>query len=197
MYRKIFMKSNVRSKRHLEQTRKRTALLPKIAFTLISSLLLSSLANAVCESVAESTPNGELQDNGDGTVIDSTTGLMWKQCSEGQENDAACTGSVSAYSWQEALQILETLNTNGGFAGHSDWRLPNIKELRSIVEVACHTPAINSVRFPNTPATNYWSSTASFDDTENAWRVEFADGESNASRSGRNSVYAVRLVRGG
>ncbi len=162
---------------------------------LVFSLLLSGLSQASCENITLSTPNSRLIDNGDNTITDMATTLMWKQCSEGQANDGTCSGSASDHTWQSALQIPQALNTGGGFAGHSDWRLPNIKELRSIVEVACQGPAINEIRFPNTSARNYWSSTLSVDNTSNAWRVEFDKGETSASRSARSSLYLVRLVR--
>ena len=159
------------------------------------SLLLSSLSNGVCENITQSTPDSRLIDNGDSTISDHATGLMWKQCSEGQSSDSACSGNFSTHNWQEALQVASTLNAAAGFAGFNDWRLPNIKELRSIVEMACHTPAINSNRFPNSDSGNYWSATASISNTNNAWRIEFGDGETSDSRDSRTNSYAVRLVR--
>jgi hypothetical protein len=59
---------------------------------------------------------------------------MWMRCALGQNwNGATCTGSGQAYTWQAALQAAE----GSSFAGYSDWRLPDIKELSSIVEQAC------------------------------------------------------------
>lgn len=56
------------------------------------------------DSISASTPDSQLLDNGDGTVTDSKTGLMWKKCLEGVEDDNCETGSVSPFTWQEALQ---------------------------------------------------------------------------------------------
>ena len=61
-------------------------------------------------------------DNGDGTVTDSATGLMWTK-----------RDSDKAMNWQQALKYAEELN----YAGYSDWRLPNAKELHSIVDYTC------------------------------------------------------------
>ncbi len=62
-------------------------------------------------------------DNGDGTVTDSKTGLTWMRCAMGQTwSGTTCTGWDGMYTWDQA----RTLNTT--FAGHSDWRLPTIRE---------------------------------------------------------------------
>ncbi|GAB5556848.1 MAG: hypothetical protein SchgKO_10610 [Schleiferiaceae bacterium] len=61
----------------------------------------------------------QFSDNGDGTITDSATGLMWQQADDG-----------NTYDWQDALDYAENLS----LAGHSDWRLPNAKELQSIVD---------------------------------------------------------------
>jgi hypothetical protein len=136
-----------------------------------------------------------LVDDGDGTITDTATSLIWRQCSEGQANDTSCTGSALTYTWQQALQIPQTLNTSGGFAGHTDWRLPNLKELRSIVEEACYSPSINSTRFPNTPSSHFWSASASASGSSHAWDVGFDGGYS--SYGNRSGSKRVRLVRGG
>jgi len=61
-------------------------------------------------------------DNGDGTITDNATGLMWAQ------NDSGTTQN-----WQAALAYVETLN-NANHLGHNDWRMPDIKELQSILD---------------------------------------------------------------
>ncbi|HET6495102.1 MAG TPA: DUF1566 domain-containing protein, partial [Thermoleophilia bacterium] len=61
-------------------------------------------------------------DNGDGTITDSATGLMWSQ-----------TDSAEGMNWKAALAWVQTKNAED-YLGHSDWRLPNVKELQSIVD---------------------------------------------------------------
>ena len=124
---------------------------------------------------------------------------MWKRCHEGLSGPDCATRPTSGsrntrYIWDEALQLVETLNGNGGFAGYTDWRLPNIKELASIVEVQCIYPAINTTVFPAT-ANGYWSASPFPDLTSTAWSVGFSSGHvAPADMIVENSV---RLVRGG
>ena len=90
-------------------------------------------------------------DNGNGTVTDNLTGLMWKKCSEGQNNDSTCSGTALIYTWEDALTQCENLS----FAGYTDWRLPNKRELFSIVHFGTYAPAINTTYFPNTQSALY------------------------------------------
>lgn len=99
----------------------------------------------------------DFQDNGDGTVTDLATGLMWQKADDGQ-----------TYLWEDALAYAEDLE----LAGYSDWRLPNAKELQSIVDytrspATSDSPAIDPV-FQCTPITDeggnsnygfYWTGT--------------------------------------
>lgn len=138
----------------------------------------------------ETTPAAEFVDNEDGTVTDTTTGLMWMQCSVGQIwVEGACTGDASELNWQEALQSAHGLT----FANQSGWRLPNIKELASLTERNCVRPSINAGLFPATPPDDFWTSTPSVTDGERAWVVAFFN-SSNAIRHKNLFVFA-RLVR--
>ena len=108
--------------------------------------------------IRESSPTSSWVLHSNGTAVDRQTGLMWKRCREGQSLDSAgsCTGIVAQVTWQQALQTARTSQ----FAGYSDWRLPNIKELRSIIEDRCNSPALNITVFPITGYFNVvWSST--------------------------------------
>lgn len=72
----------------------------------------------------------DFTDNGDGTVTDNATGLMWSQDDSG---DGANTGPRSGMTWEDALAWIEQKNTEN-WLGHDDWRLPNAKEMQSILD---------------------------------------------------------------
>ncbi len=165
---------------------------------LMIGLVISNTSLAVCrdqEDIPASTPDSQLQDNGDGTVTDGKTDLMWKQCSEGLEGADCATGAATTHTWDNALQTPSILNASVGFAGYTDWRLPNVKELHSILEEQCSNPAINSSSFPNTVSSNYWTGTAGADNSSGAWHVNFDFGK--AYFVNRSNIRYVRLVRGG
>jgi hypothetical protein len=138
------------------------------------------------------TPSSDFIDNGDGTVTHKLTGLVWMRCSMGQTWDKAttsCTGTVATYTYAQAIALTNT------FAGKSDWRLPNIAELRTIVERENINPAINTTLFPNTPADSFWSSSPSAYNSSNGWFVDsIGGGFDYVIKSNYN---AVRLVRAG
>jgi hypothetical protein len=138
-------------------------------------------------------------DNGDGTVTDNSTGLTWEK-----KTDANVDIN---YTWQGALDYVVSLNAmNGGagFAGHNDWRLPNIKELLSTLDYSRSNPPIDPAYGPTRGVSNfaaYWSSTswAGYLPEGNAWAVEFADRYSNPYGVlifGKGSALHARAVRG-
>jgi hypothetical protein len=155
------------------------------------------LAQTCKSSITDKTPNSRYTVNNDGTVSDSKTRLMWAQCSQGQtwaSNGGAgsCSGTVSTHTWQAALTTAEAVT----LAGHSDWRLPNIKELSSLVAINCADPAINATIFPSTPLSSYfWSGSPSADDSSRAWSVYFDYGYGGYYN--KSASYGVRVVRDG
>ena len=79
-------------------------------------------------------------DNGDGTITDNTTGLMWQK----KSSDVAIHSRNTTYNWADAFAVhIAGRNAGAGFAGHTDWRLPNIKEVQSIVNYATGSPAVS------------------------------------------------------
>ena len=167
-------------------------------FFLLLSLGAGTVRAQICkpESIPASTPDSQLQDNGDGTITDTKTGLMWKQCAEGRSGSDCASGSAESIDSQEALQRAQTVNHSGGFAGFSDWRVPNIKELSSLVEHQCTDPAINLVRFPNTPIATFWSASIMASSVgPGAWSVDFDSGYTYWND--KYSNYQLRLVRSG
>lgn len=157
----------------------------------------------LCENnIPASNPDAVYTDHGNGTVTDTRTGLMWKQCVEGLSGEECQTGSAQLFTWYDALAQAEVST----FAGYTDWRLPNIKELTGLVEDCRINPAININRFPNTPLfytqniTNtviyQWSGSPVTNLSLSAWVVHFGPGVVYRTLRGFHP-HAARLVRGG
>jgi len=159
---------------------------------------LKAIAVQTCDpNVLPTAPDSRFQDNGDGTVTDFYTGLMWQRCSIGDTYADCLAYPVSKFMWNSALLLAPNLNQIGGFAGYTDWRLPNIKELRSLIEFACINPAMNINVFHVNPGT-YGSSSPMRSNSYGVWGVNFDTGASVfLYRSYYSYHYSLRLVRGG
>lgn len=164
-------------------------------------LLLSSWVLAA-QAACPVTP-GRFIANG-AEVADSQTGLVWARCSVGQTwNGAQCIGQPTLVYHEEAMKLAQA--TPG-------WRLPNVKELASLVDRRCESPSIDTAAFPGFPThggQSYWSSTLDLSNTDRAWAVVFLRG--GVLTGARNGDYvpafhgspgfnlprevAVRLVR--
>ncbi len=157
------------------------------------------MANQSCLSeseLASSTPTSQFVIHGDGTVTDKKSGLMWKQCSEGQSGSDCSVGSAIEYSWDDALLSAQNSTT----ANYNDWRLPNHKELFTLVEHRCFKPSINLSVFPLGQLANEYSEmeqwTSTIFDDHFTRTIEFTDGTTTGKN--RQTVYhSVRLVRSG
>lgn len=171
-----------------------------IGTIIFAGLLLAAplaMAQSCNPNMPSDNPDSRYTGNGDGTVTDNVTGLMWKQCSEGQSNidnvNPTCeVGAANTYTWQAALVRAQRVNA-AGFAGHSDWRVPNFKELKSLVETACDSPTINTNLFPATPPSGFWSSSSDVAGPEAALSTDFYDGSDRSDK--KEYVHSVRLVR--
>jgi hypothetical protein len=159
-------------------------------FTLLLMTWQSVQAQSCVANYPQTTPDEQFTVHNDGTVTDKQTGLMWQQCLLGLSGTACEQGSAQSSTWEGALQQAGQI-----FAGYSDWRLPNVKELLSIVEKQCSVPAINLTIFPNSPSSYVWSSSPHANGSNYAWGVDFGHGTSN--RHTRGSNLRVRLVRSG
>jgi hypothetical protein len=172
---------------------------------LLSLAVVTPTAWAACNpNIPPTKPDSRYLDGDgvtpDGTVTDTVTGLMWKKCSEGQTWNSgtnACDGGTSTYTWRAAHQRSVDVNAAnaGENLGHADWRVPNLKELKSLAETACYSPAINENLFPGTPSNWYWSSSPDASDAYDAWVVYFYYGTDGWN--GKVNAYRVRLVRAG
>jgi hypothetical protein len=142
-------------------------------------------------------------DNGNGTITDTRTGLIWEKLSD----DGTIHDKDTAYTWLNAFSTkVATLNADS-FAGFTDWRVPNVNELQSLVVYGTSYPAIDAAFNTNCAATctvltcsctqssAYWSSSTYVDIPSDAWVVYSLDGYVVGYLKD-NSAY-VRAVRGG
>lgn len=117
-------------------------------------------------------------------TVDNRTGLMWIYSTSN-------AGISANYYWTDALAACEGLS----YAGFSDWRLPNVKELFSIVKEQGSAPYIDQSAFPGTVSDYYWTSNTYARDTTRAHGVTF-----NIGLIGSTSKvfsFPIRCVRGG
>ena len=139
--------------------------------------------------IPNNTPAQRYTLHGDGTATDNVTGLMWQRCSLGQTlNGSTCSGSAGTYNWRDALQQGDS----NSLAGYSDWRLPNVNELLSLVAHDRYNPSINKTVFPNWMSHEYVTSTPGTLPYR-VWVVHFRHG--NSYTNNRTSAHYVRLVR--
>jgi hypothetical protein len=161
-------------------------------------------------------------DNGDGTITDNNTGLMWEK----KDYSGSIHDIYKSYEWGMSsepytmngtmvTEFLATLNRAPCFAGHCDWRIPNVKELQSIVdyEVPYPGPTVNAAFHTNcvagcsgstnggpicscTAAGKYWSSTTYRGYPNDAWYADFGGGYVVGGGTKSYDIY-VRAVRGG
>jgi hypothetical protein len=121
-------------------------------------------------------------DNGDGTITDNLTELVWQK-----------TPNTQTQNWENALFYAENL----ALSNLSDWRLPNIKELQSLNDESRTNPSINPLFFPSIGVNNYWSSTSLPNQTTNAWYLNTQFGISTySSKTTANYVLCVRGIPG-
>jgi hypothetical protein len=134
---------------------------------------------------------GRFTDNGDGTVLDNCTGLMWQKDTADVSGNGTI-GGEDQVSWKHALQYCEGLS----FAGHTDWRLPNGRELQSIAEYRRSIPSIDPIFIAASGMSSYyWSSSTCEYDPVYAWYVHFYYG--NADCGWKSNANYVRAVRSG
>ena len=143
-------------------------------------------------------------DNGDGTITDLNTGLVWEKKSD----DGSIHDKDRAYMWKNAFAVhVAGLNDpNAPFAGYTDWRVPNYEELLSILdleELPALDPVFNTGCVPActvltcscTRSYRYWSSSSGASGTPGAYNVLFNDGI--VVYGNWTISHHVRAVRGG
>lgn len=129
-------------------------------------------------------PSPRFTDHGNGTVTDNLTGLVWTK------NAQQVPGEKT---WSDALTACNNLD----YAGYQDWRLPNIRELHSLVDYSRDEKALPSNHpFQAVQDMHYWSSTNYEGDITSVWVVFFPNGAVGYTYKNEDSFY-VWPVRGG
>ena len=146
-------------------------------YIFITMIILGFIVNG-CAGISKEKAAENYQINGDGTVTDLSTGLIWQQ-------------SDTKKNWEAANTYCEELD----YANHQDWRLPSIEELKTIVVSTKSTVMIDPIAFPDTKPSIYWSSTTFESNPSNAMIVDFSNGESYSEEKGFKNY--VRWVRQG
>ncbi|MBY0276415.1 DUF1566 domain-containing protein [Candidatus Binatia bacterium] len=141
-------------------------------------------------------------DHGDGTITDRNTGLTWEQL----DDAGGLHDKDTLFDFDAALAHVAALNA-ASFAGHTDWRLANARELQTLIDDGRYRPAIApafntgctagcSVPSCSCTKDNYfWSSTSLNKNPSFAWYVNFFTGERNVTAKSNTAI--VRAVRGG
>lgn len=121
-----------------------------------------------------------LVDNKDGTVTDQRTGLVWQKVPASKE-----------MTWEQALAHCAALPASKA----GKWRLPNVKELRSLSDDSKSSPSVDTAVLPSMRAASYWTSTAQVNRPSRAWYVDFESGL--VTYEEKTTPFLVMAVSGG
>ncbi|MDA3899082.1 MAG: DUF1566 domain-containing protein [Spirochaetes bacterium] len=126
-------------------------------------------------------PSVRFSDNGNGTITDNMTGLMWLQSPDSTKRG-----------WRGAITYCEGLD----YASHSDWRLPTVNELETLANYSQSALStwLNGQGFTNVQANYYWSSTTYAPSTPHAWYIDMNDGilKGDFNKTQTHYVWPVR-----
>ena len=140
----------------------------------MGALVLAMLALLFAPRGRANAPGGRYT-VADGTVTDNQTGLVWQQADDGNTYTFAAAQSHCA-----------------GLGG--TWRVPTPKELLTLVDESRESPAIDTTAFPNTPATNFWTSAPSATNAGDAWFVDFNAYGTSYDYYPATNAFSVRCV---
>lgn len=182
---------------------------PLSLFIVIATLVSNAALAGPCNyNTHASSPTPRFTATDGVEITDLRTSLIWQRCPVGYDftdnevtdaqNDDSCIESgTTEFTWAEALQAAADKNAAAGVGEPNNWRVPNVKELMSIVERQCVQPAINEAVFPQPGnfsfVKQFWSSSQS---GTGAYSLQFSAGTPEISRRGNDGeLLGVYLVR--
>lgn len=153
-------------------------------------------------STGTAAPSPRFKTGGDGTfVLDRMTGLIWTTTAgtpapASPAEPAGCAPAGSSLPWQEALDHISCLNRNT-YLGMSQWRLPNRREMRSLVDYSAFGPALPAGNpFSDLLGDTYWTSTTDAGQPDRAWTVSMFDGSLGVSGKLNGGILSAWPVSG-
>jgi hypothetical protein len=127
-------------------------------------------------------------------IKDNNTSLYWKKCDEGRSGNTCQSGSDMIFTVDNAnirCNELNLLNLGNGYAGRTNWRLPYIYELKTLINFGLNNPAINITYFPSTKSSSYWSASSS---NTRGYSINFSLG--NISAASITNSSSIKCVSG-
>jgi hypothetical protein len=144
-----------------------------------------------------SLPAARFKDNGDGTVTDMESKLMWMRCASGQRwLERRCVGAAAVHAWADAHRHADKVGSDGT-AFYNDWRVPTLRELATVTDRACQNPRTNLAVFPDTPAAPFWSSTPRPGEAGSDRALALSFGAEGVMLARKDERLHLRLVRTG
>lgn len=169
------------------------AFYPTFIESSIGTGIYSDMHHLRCVSNGPRTTAKRLYDNGNGTITDLDTSLVWQRCTAGQTNLTTCAGGTDLITtWASAINYCQGLNLAGKI-----WRLPNVSELRSLLDyyISFGNPGFDPIYFPNTVSSNFWTSTTSpLGAAANAYIVHFGSSSGGPDVKSNNTTNRTRCV---
>ncbi|TGL92932.1 DUF1566 domain-containing protein [Leptospira barantonii] len=142
--------------------------------------------------------------NNDYTTMDNAHQRVWKSCIQGFTGNTCGGGVLSSFTWANATGVfagncadLNTLNAGNGYANRTDWRIPTVQEMASLVHYS-NNPNIDILNFPHTDINNiYMTSTDDSMAPTNIWAVDhFFNNGSKTMTQNKISALSLRCVAG-
>lgn len=159
-----------------------------LLFVLLIYSPLVAQAQQCNETILSSAPDDNYFANDNGTITELETGLTWNRCALGQRwNGLHCDGKAIRMNWQQAGDYIRLNDL-------TNWRIPQLAELASIVERKCKSPRINQALFPNTPKGSFWTINKKLGEENHYYLLDF-DRE-GVRIADKNERHFVRLVSG-
>ncbi len=147
-----------------------------------------------CNSqIDSSAPISRFKQDHHGNILDRFSGLIWKRCVAGLSGNYCDEGEKLKMSWLQAQMYAGKVTNDETEVLTTSWRLPNIKELQSTIEIQCEEPALNPFIFPNIPLEDVWSGTPHTHHTDSSYYLQYQN--SIIFYAPREEQLLVHLVR--